>query len=129
MKEQPSPGRQRQNISTRFFQKATVQLFTDLHITLGGHHLHVSRVIFKSFEKGKEILVSTQLFCEKDNRYSFHNIATFYQRSKSKYCIQTHCNYIILHISHTHFRVTTICKIFKMPQIKQCTLFSKLRQA
>lgn len=68
-----------------------------------------------------------QLVCEKDNRYSFHNIATFYQRSKSKYCIQTHCNYIIIHISHTHFRVTTICKIIKMPQIKQCTLFSKLK--
>lgn len=51
-------------------------------------------------------MVSTQLFCEKDNIYiyiySFHNIATFYQKELNQSTVYKHMVIILLFTFHIH---------------------------
>lgn len=49
-------------------------------------------------------MVSTQLFCEKDNIYiySIHNIATFYQKDLNQSTVYKHAVIILLFTFHIH---------------------------
>lgn len=47
-------------------------------------------------------MVSTQPFCEKDNIYSIHNIATFYQKDLNQSTVYKHIVIILLFTFHIH---------------------------